>query len=87
MISGVNQKQNNTKFDVDDRGYDVNDIDLYYPPSLQSLDIDKILQSALSKQFPPERYNGIINLFYINFNPNATSEEIASVAVSGAVLA
>lgn len=84
MISGVNQKQNSTKFDVDDRGYDVNEIDLYYPPALQSLDNYKILQSTLSKQFPPERYNGIVNLFYVNFNPNATAEELASVVVSGA---
>lgn len=41
----------------------------------------KILQSILSKQLPPERYNGILNLFYIFLDRNATSEEIENTLV------
>lgn len=36
----------------------------------------KIFQIDLSKQLPPERYNGIINLIYITLYPNATRNEI-----------
>lgn len=38
-------------------------------------------QVTLSKDSPPERYNGIINLIYIFYNPKATSEEIESALV------
>lgn len=41
----------------------------------------KIYQSILSKQLPPERYNGIVNLFYGIEYPDATTEEIESVLV------
>lgn len=46
-----------------------------------SCDTVKIIQSSLSKKLSSERYNGIINLFYIIFNLNATSEEIESALV------
>lgn len=41
----------------------------------------KILQSILSRQLPSERYNGIINSFYVFMYQNATSEEIESALV------
>lgn len=49
---------------------------------IAKLDYYKILQSTLSKHLPAERYNGIINLFYINLVPNATADEIASTLVN-----
>lgn len=58
------------------------DINPDFNKSLKRLDNYKILQSSLSKQFPPERYNGIVNMFYVSYYPNATSEEIESVVVS-----
>lgn len=45
------------------------------------MDKVKILQAILSKQLPPERYNGIINLLYIYNNPKATLTEITSALV------
>lgn len=50
------------------------------------MDKVKILQSILSKHLPPERYNGLINLFYLFKNPNATSTEISSALVIRAKL-
>lgn len=41
----------------------------------------KELQTILSKELPPERYNGIMDLFYIIHNPKSTSEEIESSLV------
>lgn len=41
----------------------------------------KALQSIFSKRLPAERYNGIINLLYINLYRNATSEEVESTLV------
>lgn len=58
------------------------DINPDFKKSLKRLDNYKILQSSLSKQFPSERYNGIVNMFYVSYYPNATSEEIESVVVS-----
>lgn len=40
-----------------------------------------VFQSALSAQLPPERYNGIVNMYYIFAYSNATTEEIESVLV------
>lgn len=41
----------------------------------------KEYQSYLSKELPSERYNGIINLLYIIYNPKATSDQIESALV------
>lgn len=41
----------------------------------------KIFQSSYSEKLPSERYNGMMNLFYILFNLNATTEEIESALV------
>lgn len=46
------------------------------------MDEVKECQSILSKELPPERYNGIINLIYIFNNPKATSEEIEYTLVN-----
>lgn len=45
------------------------------------LDDMKIVQSILSKQLPPERYNGVINVLYIFKYKNATTEEIENTLV------
>lgn len=45
------------------------------------MDILKIFQSILSKQLPPERSQGIMNLLYICFYTDATTEEIESALV------
>lgn len=39
-------------------------------------DMMKISQTVFSRKLPSERYNGIVNLYYIVYNPNATREEI-----------
>lgn len=41
----------------------------------------KVFQSILSKDLPPERYNGILDLRYVIFYQNATSNEIKSALV------
>lgn len=41
----------------------------------------KMLQWALSKRLPTERYMGIMNLYYIIVYPNATTQEIESALV------
>lgn len=41
----------------------------------------KILRSILSKNAPPQRYNGIINLLFVIGYPYATSDEIKSALV------
>ena len=41
----------------------------------------KIIQTILSRQLPPERYNGMINLSFIALYQNATTEEIQSSLV------
>lgn len=41
-----------------------------------AIDDLKIFQSILSRQLPPERYDGLINLIYVLRYPNATSAEI-----------
>lgn len=89
-LRGISQKQNNTKLYVNDTEYlysmNANDLKPGYRKLPEILDTYKMLESILSKQFPSERYNGIVNMFYVSANPNATSEEIASVVVSCAVL-
>lgn len=47
----------------------------------KEIDDLKIFQSIFSKHFPPERYNGIINLLYIFRYKNSTSEEIENALV------
>lgn len=49
---------------------------------VEGMDKAKILQSILSKQLSPERYNGVMNLFYIFQNPNATTADITSALVN-----
>lgn len=44
-------------------------------------DFLKMAETIWSKQLPPERYNGIINLEFALVNPNATKDEIASALV------
>lgn len=41
----------------------------------------KMNQLILSKEFPPERFMGIINLEYVALYPNATTNEIESALV------
>lgn len=36
----------------------------------------KIYQTTYSKKFPPERYDGIMNVYYIILNPNASTDEV-----------
>lgn len=60
-----------------------------HPELIQESDLDrrikiddlKIDTLFLSKHLPLERYNGIINFFYVLIYPNATSEEVESVLV------
>lgn len=46
-----------------------------------AIDDLKIVQTILSKQMPPEQYNGILNFRYMHINPNTTSEEIDNALV------
>lgn len=50
------------------------------------MDFYKIKQSILSRQLPPERYNGVMNVIYIVLNPNATTEEIESALVISTII-
>lgn len=45
------------------------------------LDYFKIIESVFSKDLPPERYQGLMNLVYLHINPFASSEEIESALV------
>lgn len=96
MLENIPTKQNNVKIDVNGlkEFHSMKEI-FYRDPTrphdsdtdyIAKLDYFKILESTLSKQLPPERYNGIINLVYIMLHPNATSEEIANTLVICAVL-
>lgn len=49
--------------------------------ALKFIEYQKIVQLILSKEFPPERYMGIINLMYATAYPNATTNEIESALV------
>lgn len=42
----------------------------------------KVIQSILAQNMPAERYNGLINLCFVLYYPNVTSEEIESALVS-----
>lgn len=42
----------------------------------------KIYQTTYSKKFPSERYNGIMNEYYIILNPNASTDEINTALVN-----
>lgn len=47
------------------------------------IDSIKILQAILLKNdIPPERYSGLVNLFFVIPNPHATDEEIEGALVS-----
>lgn len=41
----------------------------------------KVFQSILSRKLPSERYNGVVNFFYIISYLNATTEEIENTLV------
>lgn len=41
----------------------------------------KMIQSTFSKKLPAERYNGIMNVYYVILNPNATTDEITTALV------
>lgn len=41
----------------------------------------QIVQSILSKQLQPEKYNGVVYLFYVIFNPDAKTEEVEKALV------
>lgn len=75
-------KHENSKFDVE---YMKNFHSICNETNVTSIAVEmdkvKIVQSILSKQLPPERYNGLINLLYIFKNPNVTSVEITSALV------
>lgn len=87
MLSHVPPKQNNEKIDVNGlkEFYSLKESYHHGAPGMdyiQKLDYYKIVASTLSKQLPAERYNGIINLYYIILYPNATPDEIANTLVS-----
>lgn len=46
------------------------------------IELLKEFRVMLSTQAPPERYNGIVNLYYVFVYPNATTEEIESTLVN-----
>lgn len=48
---------------------------------VRCIDHVKLLQLILSKNVPPERYNGIINLYFALAHSNATSREIENAVV------
>lgn len=76
-------KEKNSKIDV----HQVNDFhsngSIFNSSRAELITLEnlKVLESILSKQLPPKQYNGIVNLCYMIYNPNATSEEIESVLV------
>lgn len=82
MLGRVPPKKDNTKIDANNLSDFYSMKDNATTGALAKLDYYKILQSTLSKQLPPERYNGILNLYYINLYPNATAEEIANTLVN-----
>lgn len=88
VLNQIPPKQNNTKIDVNSlkEFYSSKESFQRNSAGASAIEYYKILESTLSKQLPPERYNGIINLFYILLYPDATSEEIASTLVIYAVL-
>lgn len=49
-------------------------------PEHKMIDNIKIIQSIFSRQLPPERFNGLINLIYAS-RPSATPKEIESALV------
>lgn len=79
-------KEKGSKIDLNQLR-DFHSTDFYYSKQFEgaelATEIDKLkeLKSILSKELPPERYNGIINLIYIFRNPKATSEEIENSLV------
>lgn len=42
----------------------------------------QMIQVVLSQHMPAERYNGLMNLCFLLYYPNVTSEEIESTLVS-----
>lgn len=50
------------------------------------IDYVKLLHLILSKNIPPERYNGIINLYFALAHSNATTEQIKSALVKNGLM-
>lgn len=80
-LFGKSSNHENAKIDVN-KMKDFYMSELYFkrPNEEIAMEIDdlKIVQTILSKQIPPELYNGIVNFLYMLTNPNTTSEEIGS---------
>lgn len=49
-------------------------------PEYKLIDNIKILQAIFSRELPPERFNGLINLIY-STRPSATTKEIENALV------
>lgn len=69
-----------------DSKIDINDIrnfQSHYQSIGYEIRIDglRIFQAILSKELPPEQYNGIVNVEYAIVCENATSDEIGSALV------
>lgn len=84
-LDKLKPNEKHSKIDVD-RVKNYYSEDSHFKPEnavKRAIQIDKlkILQSVLSKDLPPERYNGLINLSYVFVYPNATTEEIESALV------
>lgn len=79
-------KDKNTKIDVNQvKDFHSSDAFIKQMTDLETairMEHVKILESILSKDLPPERYTGILNLFYVFINRNATTEEIESALVN-----
>lgn len=86
LIEGIPKDlENNTRIDVNQMKHFYSTSDYHRNMTIlniaQKLEELKIIRSIVSKQLPPKRYNGIINLFYVVLYPNATSENIQSTLV------
>lgn len=82
MVTKRIPKEQNIKIDVNQvKNYSSN-FNLAWTHEQLALDSLKISQAILSKQFPPERYNGVVNLLFACMFNSATTEEIQSALVN-----
>lgn len=74
-------KEANSKIDVRqvEHFYSTNDFGGFGESKAIRVDYLKIFQSILSKQFPPERYNGVVNVIFASAYSYATTEEISAL--------
>lgn len=49
---------------------------------LGMIDSLKVIQLVLSQNLPPKRHNGLMNLCFLLFYPNVTTEEIENTLVN-----